>query len=200
MHFNLNNSERKPTRVPPKPIPSFSVIPIFSLTSMIHADNHATSMAIIYTLNSPHPQCLHSHNYHLWRILFSRHFSIPYCSFISIPATDLGQSELQEPSDFSASSPIILELIFYITYSVMCFKHKSHHIRLPIKTLRCTLSLTGHHSRSVAWGNNVSHYEIYWQLSCFAAVYLSVRRMKGHSPPLLHRKESQGFSLLLWVF
>ena len=82
----------------------------------------------------------------------------------------------------------------------MCFKHKSHHIRLPIKTLRCTLSLTGHHSRSVAWGNNVSHYEIYWQLSCFAAVYLSVRRMKGHSPPLLHRKESQGFSLLLWVF
>ena len=90
MHFNLNNSERKPTRVPPKPIPSFSVIPIFSLTSMIHADNHATSMAIIYTLNSPHPQCLHSHNYHLWRILFSRHFSIPYCSFISIPATDLG--------------------------------------------------------------------------------------------------------------
>lgn len=54
-HFNLNKSERKPTRLPPKPIPSRSVIPIFALTFMIHPGTHARCVGIIYTPNSSSP-------------------------------------------------------------------------------------------------------------------------------------------------
>lgn len=70
---------------------------------------------------------------------------------------------------------------FHIIYSVMCLKHKYHHILLLIKALSYTYPITkGHSSGSVARADGVSNYEIYGQLSCFAAVYSSGRRRNRH--------------------
>lgn len=85
----------------------------------------------------------------------------------------------------------------------MCFQHKSYHIPLLIKVLNSTLSLMGHSSRSVDWGDNVNNEDIYWQLLCFVAVCLSggsTNRQLSTSPSQEGEKESQGFVLWLWGF
>ena len=58
-----------------------------------------------------------------------------------------------------------------------------------------------HSSKSVAWGDNVSNKDIYWQLLHFAAVCLSglsMNRYLSTSPSQEGEKKSQGFALFYY--
>lgn len=53
-HLKFNMSERKTTILPPKAVPSHSIIPMFAITSMINPGSHARCVGIIHNPNLPY--------------------------------------------------------------------------------------------------------------------------------------------------
>lgn len=182
-HFNLNKSERKPRHCLPNlfPLTLWFQSLLLSPWSIQALDLEVWALPIPLTVLIP--QCLHSCNQHLWRTVSSRHFSVQFCLFISLP---LYLQTWWSPHPFSGvycnsllSSllPILLLLNESSTLNIQWCASSTHLIIPHFWWKPFTVS---YHQWGIIWGLllRVTLWVIIsWQLSCFAAVYLSWRRV-----------------------